>query len=112
MMLKIDMIYPFRLINRNLCFVDYQQTGMAANIVKQYFNSPNSFVELRRLFVTLNHTTISWRLRQYVHLVAECIIAGKNPFKELNVNRFMVAFVYPFGRLLYYYMCHKVKQKS
>ncbi len=112
MMLKIDRIYPFRLLNRNLCFVDYQPTGMAANIVKQYFNSPNSFVELRRLYVTLKYTKWLWRMRQYAHLVAECRIAGKSPFKEKEVNKCYVALMYPFGTLLYYYMCRKLKQLS
>lgn len=107
MMLKIDQMYPFRFINNNLCFVDYQPTGMAANIYNQYFNSPNSFVELRRLYVTLKYTTLKWRLWQYVHLVAECKIAGKSPFKEAGINRFCVLMVYPLGVMLYHYMCHK-----
>ncbi len=107
MMLKIDQICPFRFINNNLCFVDYQPTGMAANIYNQYFDSPNSFVELRRLYVTLKHTTLIWRLRQYVHLVAECKIAGKNPFKEVGINRFCVLMMYPCGLMLFYYMCYK-----
>lgn len=110
MMLKIDQMYPFRFINNNLCFVDYQPTGMAANIYNQYFNSPNSFVELRRLYVTLKHTTLKWRLWQYVHLVAECRIAGKNPFEETGVNRFCVLMAYPIGLMLYHYMCYKKNQ--
>ena len=110
MMLKIDQMYPFRFINNNLCFVDYQPTGMAANIYNQYFNSPNSFVELRRLYVTLKYTTLKWRLWQYVHLVAECKIAGKSPFKEAGINRFCVLMAYPLGVMLYHYMCHKKNQ--
>lgn len=110
MMLMIDQMYPFRFINNNLCFVDYQPTGMAANIYNQYFNSPNSFVELRRLYVTLKYTTLKWRLWQYVHLVAECKIAGKNPFKETGINRFCVLLVYPIGLMLYHYMCYKKNQ--
>lgn len=110
MMLKIDQMYPFRFINNNLCFVDYQPTGMAANIYNQYFNSPNSFVELRRLYVTLKYTTLKWRLWQYVHLVAECKIAEKSPFKEAGVNHFCVLIAYPLGVMLYHYMCHKKNQ--
>lgn len=110
MMLKIDQMYPFRFINNNLCFVDYQPTGMAANIYNQYFNSPNSFVELRRLYVTLKYTTLKWRLWQYVHLVAECKIAGNNPFKETGINRFCVLLVCPIGLMLYHYMCYKKNQ--
>lgn len=109
LMLKIDQMYPFRFINNNLCFVDYQSTGMAANIYNQYFNSPNSFVELRRLYVTLKHTTFYWRIWQYTHLVADCMIAKKNPFKEKDINKFYVLCVFPWGVMLYYFMCFKKK---
>ena len=109
MMLKIDQMFPFRLINNNLCFVDYQPDGMAANIINQYFNSPNSFVETRRLYVTLKYTSLSWRLRQYVHMVAECKIAQKNPFCEQGVSKTAVLICYLLGVLLYHYMCHKRK---
>lgn len=107
MMLKIDQMFPFRLINNNLCFVDYQQDGMAANIIHQYFNSPNSFVETRRLYVTLKYTSLAWRLRQYVHMVAECRIAKKNPFREQGVNKLAVLICYLPGMMLFHYMCHK-----
>ena len=110
MMLKIDQIYPFRLINNNLCFVDYQETGMAANIIKQFFNSPNSFVELRRLYVTLKYTTLKWRLRQYAHLVAECWIAKKNPYREEGVSKLAVTIMYPMGLMLYNYMIYKQRR--
>ena len=107
MMLKIDQMFPFRLINNNLCFVDYQQDGMAANIINQYFNSPNSFVETRRLYVTLKYTSLTWRLKQYVHMVAECLIAKKNPFSECGVNKIAVLICYLPGIILYHYMCYK-----
>ena len=112
MMLKIDQMFPFRLINNNLCFVDYQQDGMAANIINQYFNSPNSFVETRRLYVTLKYTSLTWRLRQYVHMVAECLIAKKNPFGERSVNKMAVLICYLPGVILYHYMCYKRKKQN
>lgn len=108
MILKVDQIAPFVMIDKTLCIVDYQETGMAANIVNQYFNSPNSFMELRRLFVNLKHTSFSWRFRQYIHLVANAKMAGKSPFLD-DVNRLGVLVAYPIGMILYYYLKSKCK---
>lgn len=112
LMLKMDQIYPFRLINKNLCYVDYQQNGMAANIFNQYFNSPNSFVETRKFYLTLKHITFRWKLRQYIHFVAECHIAQRNPFNEQGVNKMAVLMCYLPGMFLYKYMCRKRTQYS
>lgn len=104
LILKIDQVHPFLLLDENLCYVDYQQDGMSANIVNQYFNSPNSFIELRKLYISLNHSTFKWKIKQYVHLVADCKIARTNPFKiKSNINKIVLALIYPVGVLLYYY---------
>ena len=47
MMLLVDYKYKFKLFDRNLCFVEYDPAGMSRNILKQYYNSPNSFAALR-----------------------------------------------------------------
>lgn len=113
LMLKIDQMFPFRMVNKNLCFVDYQENGMAANIIKQFFSSPNSFVELRRLYVTLDHTSLKWRFRQYVHLSAECLIARRNPFKLEGVNVLYLILSFPIGLALYIYLnLNKNKKKK
>lgn len=106
LILKIDQFHPFRLINKCLCIVDYQIDGMSVNIINQYFNSPNSFVELRKLYVTLKHTSLRWRIRQYIHLVADAKIAKINPFKQVS-NKLLVLLNYPAGWLLYHYLCYK-----
>ena len=108
MILKIDQIAPFVMIDKTLCIVDYQETGMAANIVNQYFNSPNSFMELRRLYVNLKHTSFKWKLRHYIHLVTNAKMAGKSPFLS-DVNFMGVILAYPLGLMLFYYLKEKRK---
>lgn len=112
LMLKIDKIYPFRLINKNLCFVDYQPNGMAANIINQFFTSPNSFIELRRLYVTLNYTQFKWKFKQYIHLVAESFIAKKNVFALKETNFTLLILAYPLGILLYCYLLQNRNKKK
>ncbi len=106
LILKIDEFFPFLVLRQNLCYVDYQTDGMRANIYNQYFNSPNSFVELRKLYLELKHTTKMWKMRQYIHLIANCKIAKRSPFSE-GFNNLIILLLYPFGQLLYYYLLLK-----
>lgn len=108
LILKIDQMHPFLLLDKNLCFVDYQLDGMGANIINQYFNSPRSFMELRKLGISLKYTTLAWRVKQYIHLIAEARIAKQSPYLK-GVSPLMITLLYPLGQLLYYYL---LKRKS
>jgi hypothetical protein len=66
---KIDMSYPLLLLNENLCFVEYQEGGMTSGIYQQYVNSPRSFSELRRLLMSRNDVSLSFKFRQAIHYV-------------------------------------------
>ena len=59
MLLKIDQTHPWLTIDKNLCFVDYQENGMAANIFRQYVNCPKSFAAFLWLLY-LSEYTILW----------------------------------------------------
>ena len=49
MHLIIGKDYDFIALNECLCIVDYQKDGMGSNMFRQYNNSPNSFLEIRKL---------------------------------------------------------------
>lgn len=108
MILKVDQMKPFVLIDRCLCIVDYQGGGMSYNLINQYFNSPNSFLELRKLYISLKYVSCKYKIRNHIHLVAQSFIAHKNPFSISN-NILITALAYPMGWLVYLYMnhCHK-----
>lgn len=108
MMLKVDQMAPFVLINENLCFVDYQEGGMSYNLIKQYFNSPQSFLELRKLYIRLKYTGIKFKIKNHIHLVAQSRIAKKSAFANSN-NWLITFFAYPVGILAYYYMRRVLK---
>ncbi len=76
MLLQVSDKYPLLIANEAFCLVQYQ-TGdsMSRNIWRQYIDSPRSFAKMRRLEMTLEHTTASSRLRSAVHYVAECRLA-------------------------------------
>lgn len=111
MIMLIDQKLPFLTINKNLCFVDYQETGMAANIFRQYVNSPNSFAALR--LVEMRQPCISYKryIIENLHYVSNKFLAGKtnNIFTE-GASKFWVAvFLLP-GWILSKFILYKAKQ--
>ena len=75
MISKIDLEYEWLILNKNLCYVDYQPEGMANNIFRQYFNSPNSFAALRIENFKFPNTTLLYKIKQYVHLGSSACLA-------------------------------------
>ena len=77
MHLQISQEYDFLVLNKNLRYVEYQETGMSNSILKQYRNSPNSFAEIRKLYLSFPNTSFKFKFRHSIHLVSSCILAGK-----------------------------------
>lgn len=101
---------PMLVVNKNLCFVEYQETdSMSRNIFRQYLRSPRSFAKTRELEMSLSRTTFSHKIKSVIHYVAECRIAGQSAFSARNTCRFLTAALYPLGILLYQYIKHKTK---
>lgn len=98
-------------LNHNLCFVEYQQDGMTHGIFKQYLNSPNSFIELRKLYLSLNKATLIFKVKHSIHYDAECIIAKKtsNIFSSESPDRILTTVLFPFGLALYLFIKRKGK---
>lgn len=101
--LKIDMEYPLLLLRENLCFVEYQPDGMAANIFNQYWNSPNSFAELRRITMVHPKAPLKFVFLQNVHYVSDSLIAKKLNFIKTSPKKMVTICAIPFGILLYFY---------
>lgn len=74
--LQISKNYDFLVLNENLRYVEYQPTGMSNSMLKQYRNSPNSFIEIRKLYLSFDNAPIKFKLKHSIHLVSSCIIAG------------------------------------
>lgn len=104
--LKIDQDYPLLVLNENLCFVDYQETGMANNIMRQYTNSPKSFAEMRRMMMGLSHAPYSFVFRNAIHHVSSCLFAGQN-FLKHSPKKLTSILALPLGVLLYFYIRKK-----
>lgn len=77
MHLEISRQYDFIPLNECLCIVDYQSDGMTASMFKQYYNSPNSFLEIRKQFFSFGSAPLSIELRNMVHLNSSALLAHR-----------------------------------
>ncbi len=103
--------YCWIALNKNLCFVEYQESGMANNIYRQYNNSPNSFIELRKLYLSLHGATLKFKIRHLIHYQAECILAKrKREILSSGQSKLLSVAVLPVSMLLYCYIKYKAKK--
>ena len=111
MMYQLDKYGKMFVTNDCFCIVDYQPDGMSSNIYKQYRNSPNSFAETRKLYLSFPNQKNSFKLRQYIHYDSSCFFAKKTlkGLKEAP-NTFLAIAMLPFGMLLSLFVNYKAKK--
>lgn len=107
--LKVDEKLPMLVLNKNLCFVDYQETGMANNILNQFINSPRSFAELRKLNMSLTRVTPSFVFKNAIHYVSSSIIARKKDWFSDSPKKIYTLLAVPFGIALSVYLKFKTR---
>ena len=73
----LDEIGPLAVTNEVFDITDYQPDGLTNTIIRQYYNSPNSFAEYRKLYMQLPDRSAVYRFKQNIHYVASCCLAGK-----------------------------------
>ena len=110
MHLQISREYDFLVLNENLRFVDYQPQGMSNSMLWQYRNSPRSFAEIRKLYLSFPNTSLKYRLRHSVHLASSCFLEG-NGLRSLRESprKGLAVLALPFGWALSCYVRMKVK---
>ena len=110
MHLQISQEYDFLVLNKNLRFVDYQPGGMSASMWKQYRNSPRSFAETRKLYLSFPNTGLKFRFRQCIHYVSSCILARNRRFLAESPAKGMTLPAIPFGLALAMIVCVKTRK--
>lgn len=109
MHLKISEKYDFLVMNENLCYVEYQPTGMTASMLKQYRNSPRSFAEIRKLYLTYKQAPLKFKIKQYIHYWSSCFLAWKWCGLK-NFNPLCLIITWPAGLALSIYIRVKTKK--
>lgn len=74
---SLDKIGPLAVTNEVFDVVDYQPGGLTNTMMRQYYNSPNSFAEYRKLYMQLPNRSIAYKYKNNIHYVASCCLAGK-----------------------------------
>ena len=106
--LQISKDYDFLVLNKNLRYVDYQENGMTSYIFKQYYESPNSFLKTRELYLTYKNAPIKFKLKNSIHYVSSCILSKniKKIIKNPAGLRYTLIGVIP-GLLLTFIVSYK-----
>lgn len=83
MILEISRKYDFLVLNERLKYVEYQSCGMSASIFKQYLNSPNSFAEIRKQYLSFEGSSLKFKIRHTIHYISSCILAKKSAYETI-----------------------------
>ncbi len=73
----LDEIGPLAVSNEAFDLVDYQPDGLTNTVIRHYYNSPNSFAEYRKMYMQLPDRSAAYIMKQNIHYVASCCLAGK-----------------------------------
>lgn len=107
--IQVDAKYKFQVINKNLCFIDYQPDGMSAGIFRQFRNSPHSFAQLRRLYMSMTYEKWTTHFRNAIHYVSSCIFGKEWNFLKTSPRPFTTLLAIPLGILLNIYINCKTR---
>lgn len=114
MQLQLDDEYPLLVLNKNLCWIDYQYQpdgdSMSKQIFKQYLNSPRSFAKTRILEMSLIHYNLYYRFRSAIHYISSCIICKDTNWYKNTPRKGLTLAAIPFGILLYFYIRYKASR--
>ena len=106
---QIDLNYKWIIINKNLCFVDYQRNGMANAIFKQYVNSPNSFAA-QRINNLKTPAPLSFYIKQYIHLCSSAILSSNYSWLGKAPRPWLAVLFFPIGVLVTIYIKYKTRK--
>lgn len=109
MHLQISLEYDFLVYNRSLCVVEYQPEGMTNSIVKQYYSSPNSFAQIRRLYLSFKDTSFKFKLKHSMHYVSSCLLAKQKGIIKNAPKKGYAILAFPLGFALSKYIKYKCR---
>lgn len=96
MHMEISRKYSFLVLNEELCTVEYQPTGMSNSMLRQYYNSPQSFAEIRKQHLSFAGISFLYKCKEYIHYISSCFLARKW-CGLMHVNWPLLVILCPFG---------------
>jgi len=93
----------FLVLDEPIAYAEYQPGGLTlTGPYIAYWNNPQSFSELRRLFMCLPNAPIKYVFRQCIHYVSTSIRGKKFDFIKKSPKPFITILAIPFGIVLYF----------
>lgn len=100
MIILLDYNYSFKLLDKVLCYVEYDALGMSRNIFRQFYNSPNSFAALRLAYINSPYISLKGKLRNYIHLGSSILLSKNIKWAIKAPHRYLLFLLLPFSVLL------------
>lgn len=97
--MKICENHFFVSIDSCLCTVNYQNDGMSKNDWKQYYDSPNSFADLREYCLQKELSGIIRKMFVAIHYDSSCILAHRRIFQINTPKKILTWTLVPIGFL-------------
>lgn len=92
----IDEKYEMKILNENVCYVDYQMDGSSTNMYRQYINNPKGFAWFRK-FQMIHSITTKEKIKACIHYVSSSLIAKNKNFIKESPEKFLTVLSVPFG---------------
>lgn len=109
--LEISRCFDFLILNKNICYVEYQENGMTNSMYWQYFNSPNSFAEIRLQHLSFDNIPLAFKIKNCIHYDSSCILAKRKQFIRQCPCKFTSALCLPLGFVLSKWIIYKNRKK-
>ena len=104
----IDQTYELKILNENVCFVEYQLDGSSTNMYRQYMRNPRGFAFIRKEDMKYSKS-IKQKFRACIHYVSSSIIAKNRQFIKESPCKIMTVLSIPFGVILTAFIKKKSK---
>lgn len=110
LLLQVCDDYPLLVLNKNLCFVDYQENdSMSKSIYQQYRNSPKSLVKCRINEMKLKRSNTKNNFRLAIHYISSCIFAKDTKWFKKTPCKLLTLLAIPLGIALNLFIRYKTR---
>lgn len=104
----IDESYELKILNENVCFVEYQLDGSSTNMYRQYLRNPNGFAFWRK--EQMKHAVnIKQKFKACIHYVSSSTIAKNKGYIKESPSIVLTVIAVPFGKALTVFIKRKAK---
>ncbi len=104
----IDQKYELKILNENVCFVEYQLDGSSTNMYRQYISNPKGFAFIRKEDMKYSKS-LKQKFRACIHYVSSSIISKNRQFIKESPCKLLTVLSIPFGAILTAFIKKKSK---